>query len=93
MATEKRIALIVDGQDRILNDREFPVINAAKNITVSTAQGATVEVAIEAVESAERAFPKWAAVKPQEKQLLLQKLAEVWWLPFTLNILTGGDRW
>lgn len=92
MANVQRIALIIDGQDRILNGRDFPVINAATNTTVSTAQGATVEVAIEAVDSAQRAFPKWAAVKPQEKRLLLQKLGEVCGYPAPQTLLTGGDR-
>jgi acyl-CoA reductase-like NAD-dependent aldehyde dehydrogenase len=77
MAAEQRIALIIDGSDTILNDREFPVINAAHNITVATAQGASVDVAIQAVESAQKAFPVWASVKPQEKRQLLLSLGKV----------------
>jgi acyl-CoA reductase-like NAD-dependent aldehyde dehydrogenase len=77
MATEQRIPLIIDGKDVTLHDRDFPVVNAAKNITVATAQGASVDVAIQAVESAQKAFPTWANTKPQERRRLLQNLAQV----------------
>lgn len=92
MADEQRIALIIDGKDTTLNDRDFPVINAAQNITVAIAQGASVKVAIEAVESAQKAFPLWADVKPQEKRRLLQNLAKVWKIAHSPRTLRSNLR-
>lgn len=77
MANQQCIPLIIDGKDITLGEREFPVVNAAQNKTVATARGASIEVAIQAVESAQRAFPIWASVKPQERRRLLQNLANV----------------
>lgn len=85
MATKQRIPLIIDGKDVTLSDRDFPVVNAAKNVTVATAQGASVEVAIQAVESAQRAFITWAGVKPQERRRLLQNLGLVRHITFPLH--------
>ena len=77
MSAEPCIPLIIDGKDVTLSSRNFPVVNAAKNVTVATAQGASVEVAIQAVESAQNAFTTWASVKPQERRRLLLNLAQV----------------
>lgn len=71
------IPLIIDGKNTTIDSRKFPVINAAQNSNVANAQGSSVEVAIQAVESAQKAFPMWALVKPHERRRLLQNFAKV----------------
>lgn len=77
MSLEWRIPLIINGQDTVFNEREFPVRNANKGITICVAQGASVGAATSAVDAAQKAFPAWARTKPQERRRLLQKFADV----------------
>ncbi|KAJ5626401.1 hypothetical protein N7510_002710 [Penicillium lagena] len=69
-------ALWIDNED-VRSAIEFPVINGQSGKTVHTANGATPELAIAAVESAQRAFGPWSKTSPWERRKLLQSAARI----------------
>jgi acyl-CoA reductase-like NAD-dependent aldehyde dehydrogenase len=77
ISSEWRIPLIINGEEKTLNEREFPVRNASKGTIICNVQGASVEAATSAVDSAHNAFPAWARTTPQERRRLLQNFAKV----------------
>jgi acyl-CoA reductase-like NAD-dependent aldehyde dehydrogenase len=78
MAAIPLTPLIIDGQEIVTpGERQFDVFSAEQGKTVARAQGATQEIAINAVESAAIALPLWTKVKPTEKRLLFNRFAKV----------------
>ncbi|KAJ5811772.1 hypothetical protein N7474_008073 [Penicillium riverlandense] len=68
--------LWIDNED-VSSAIEFPVINGQSGKTVHTANGATPELAVAAVESAQRAFGTWSKTSPWERRKLLQSAARI----------------
>lgn len=78
METTTTVPLIIDGKDVVLASRErWMPIPTLENSTSSFFQGATKELAIQAVESSARAFTTWSSTTPVQRRELLLKLAEV----------------
>lgn len=72
------VPLIIDGEDVVLASRErWAEIHSPNNSTSSFFQGATKDLAIQAVESSARAFKTWSKTTPVKRRELLLKLAEV----------------
>jgi acyl-CoA reductase-like NAD-dependent aldehyde dehydrogenase len=80
METNTTVPLIIGGKDVVLASRErWAAIPNPNNLstTPSFFQGATKELAIQAVESSAHAFTTWSKTTPVERRRLLLKLAEV----------------
>ncbi|KAJ5499268.1 hypothetical protein LT330_000167 [Penicillium expansum] len=78
METTTTVPLIIDGKDVVLASRErWMPIPTLENSTSSFFQGATKELAIQAVESSARAFTTWSSTTPVQRRELLLKLAEI----------------
>ncbi|KAJ5605336.1 Aldehyde dehydrogenase N-terminal [Penicillium lagena] len=72
------VPLIIDGENVVLASRErWAAIPNLNKSTPSFFQGATKEMAIQAVESSARAFTAWSKTTPVKRRELLLRLAEV----------------
>ena len=71
----KTVPLWIDNKE-YTSSITFPVTNADSGRTVHEAYGATPAIAVEAVESAQRAFLSWRNTKPWDRRQLLLKAAD-----------------
>lgn len=69
-------ALWIDNED-VASSIEFPVLNGQTGKVVHLANGATPELAVAAVESAQRAFASWSKTSPWERRKLLISAAQI----------------
>lgn len=71
----KPFKLLIDGQ-MIAGDATMPVINPATEEVVASSPRASLDQLNQAVDAANRAFPKWAAVPVAERAAALGKIAD-----------------
>jgi acyl-CoA reductase-like NAD-dependent aldehyde dehydrogenase len=64
------VPLWIDNTE-VFSSIQFPVTNAISNEVVHYAHGATPEIAIAAVDSAQRAYRSWSRTTPWERRSLL----------------------
>lgn len=78
MVTTTAIPLIIHGKDILLsnNDRKHPITSKSAP-HLKSFQGATSDLAVQAVESCASAFPSWSQTPPEERRRLLLNLARV----------------
>lgn len=68
--------LVIDNADIATTD-SFPVFDSITGSPVHSAPASTVEQAIEAVESADRAFETWRDTTPIQRREILNKAAQI----------------
>ena len=68
--THSTVHLWIDNQE-CSSDIIFPVFNAEQGVVVHKAYGATPELAVQAVESAQKAFLSWRDTSPWYRRKLL----------------------
>lgn len=72
------VPCVVNGEVVSLPESQnFPVVNGRTGETIHYAQGATVEVAISAIEAAAEAFKKWKKTTVANRRDLLNKVASI----------------
>ncbi|GKZ33660.1 hypothetical protein AbraIFM66950_003689 [Aspergillus brasiliensis] len=78
MVTTTAIPLIIHGKDVLLsnNDRKHP-ISSTSAPHLKSFQGATPDLAIQAVESCASAFPTWSQTPPEEPAGIVEETASV----------------
>ncbi|PYH38170.1 putative aldehyde dehydrogenase [Aspergillus neoniger CBS 115656] len=78
MVTTTAIPLIIHGKDILLsnNDRKHPITSKSAP-HLKSFQGATSDLAVQAVESCASAFPSWSQTPPEERRRLLLNLARL----------------
>lgn len=59
----------------VISSVQFPVLNASTGQVVHNAYGATPEIAIAAVDSAQKAFLSWSKTTPWERRKLFKAAA------------------
>src|SRR5437868_3234779 len=70
------ISLLINGErTQAANGATFERRNPLDGSVATTAPAATVQDALAAVAAAQRAFPAWAAMGPNERRALLMKAA------------------
>lgn len=70
------VPLIIGGKD-VVGSEIFSVVNPADGKEVWKAGGASVETAVQAVESAAAAFPAWSKTKPAIRRDIFLRAADV----------------
>jgi len=70
-----KIHLWIDNQQHT-SDIVFPIVNNESGITVHEAYGANPELAVQAAESANRAFFSWRKTTPWYRRQMLLKAAD-----------------
>lgn len=75
IGTQKTISLWIDNQE-VSSTIKFPVVNAETREVVHEAWGATPELAVQAVDSAEKAFWTWRETDPWHRRQLLLAAAD-----------------
>lgn len=75
MDSERTVPLWIDNQE-VSSAIKFPVVNSETGKVVHEAYGATPEIAVKAVESAEKAYWKWRDTDPWHRRKLLLGAAE-----------------
>lgn len=71
-----KFSLIIDGKN-VATQETFDVYEGTTGNVVHDAPAATVEHALAAVESAERAFESWRESTPIERRTILNKAVEI----------------
>lgn len=73
---ERRTVPLWIGNEAVLSDITFPVINSATRESV-TAHGATPEIVQHAIDSSYRAFKAWKQTSPWKRRELLSRAANL----------------
>lgn len=73
---DSRFGLVIDNKERH-TESSFPVLDPVTGSTVHLAPAATQQQAIEAVESAQKAFESWRETTPITRRRILNKAVEI----------------
>ncbi|WIX77851.1 aldehyde dehydrogenase family protein [Amycolatopsis carbonis] len=80
---------LINGEFRSISTETFPAVDAATGARLATiTRGGAADVDA-AVAAARAAFPKWAATRPEERSLLLHRLAD--WIEANAERLAAID--
>ena len=71
-----KFGLIIDNKD-VLTENSFTVHDSVSASVVHSAPAATVEQAVQAVDSAEKAFQSWRNTTPIQRRTILNKAAHI----------------
>jgi acyl-CoA reductase-like NAD-dependent aldehyde dehydrogenase len=74
--TPNVVPLLINDEE-VYSDTTFDVVNPASGETVFKASGANAELAKQAVDAAQKAFPTWSRTKPNERRALFFKAAQL----------------
>lgn len=70
------VPLIINGKD-ITTDETFAVTGCLKGAEISRCSTVSHQQVIDAVESAQQAFPSWSATKPSERRDIFLRAADI----------------